>query len=79
MIATAAVRNILGGDEMIKTSRTPAIYADAAYAVLTSPATSTSGNFFIDEEVLAAQGVTDFDQYRVVPGSGELTRDMFLD
>ena len=79
MIATAAVRNVLGGDEMIKTSRTPAIYADAAYAVLTSPATATTGNFFIDEEVLAAHGVTDFDQYRVVAGSGELTTDMFLD
>ena len=42
-------------------------------------AIAKTGNFFIDEEVLAAHGVTDFDQYRVVAGSGELTTDMFLD
>ncbi|MFC9893076.1 SDR family oxidoreductase [Nocardia sp. NPDC127579] len=77
-IATAAVRNLLGGDEMISTSRTPAIYADAAYLVLTSPAEQTSGNFFIDDDVLAAHGITDLDKYRVTPGDGELTTDLFL-
>ncbi|MEV6274603.1 NAD(P)-dependent oxidoreductase [Nocardia sp. NPDC051832] len=77
-IATAAVRNLLGGDEMISTSRTPAIYADAAYLVLTSPAEKTSGNFFIDDDVLAAHGITDLEQYRVTPGDGELTTDLFL-
>ncbi|WP_194816779.1 NAD(P)-dependent oxidoreductase [Nocardia sp. XZ_19_385] len=77
-IATAAVRNLLGGDEMMSTSRTPAIYADAAYLVLTSPAEKTSGNFFIDDDVLAAHGITDLDQYRVTPGDGELTTDLFL-
>ncbi|MCX5042208.1 NAD(P)-dependent oxidoreductase [Aldersonia sp. NBC_00410] len=78
-IATAAVKNLLGGDDMVANSRTPDIYADAAYAVLTSPAADTTGNFFIDDEVLAAQGVTDFDKYRVVPGDAELQLDLFLD
>lgn len=77
-IATAAVRNLLGGDQMIATSRTPDIYADSAYLVLTSPAEKTTGNFFIDEEVLAAHGITDLDKYRVVPGDAELTTDLFL-
>ncbi|WP_225731930.1 MULTISPECIES: NAD(P)-dependent oxidoreductase [unclassified Nocardia] len=77
-IATAAVRNLLGGDQMIATSRTPDIYADAAYLVLTSPAKDTTGNFFIDDEVLAAHGITDLDKYRVVPGDAELTTDLFL-
>ncbi|WP_067718260.1 SDR family oxidoreductase [Nocardia yamanashiensis] len=77
-IATAAVRNLLGGDEMVSTSRTPDIYADAAYLVLTSPAKDTTGNFFIDDEVLAAHGITDLDKYRVTPGDGPLTTDLFL-
>ncbi|MFX0573208.1 SDR family oxidoreductase [Nocardia nepalensis] len=77
-IATAAVKNLLGGEEMIATSRTPDIYADAAYLVLTSPAKETSGNFFLDDEVLAAHGITDLDKYRVVPGDAELTTDLFL-
>ncbi|WP_330251215.1 NAD(P)-dependent oxidoreductase [Nocardia sp. NBC_00565] len=77
-IATAAVKNLLGGEEMVATSRTPDIYADAAYLVLTSPAKETSGNFFLDDEVLAAHGITDLDKYRVVPGDAELTTDLFL-
>ncbi|MFI6870891.1 SDR family oxidoreductase [Nocardia sp. NPDC050406] len=77
-IATAAVKNLLGGEEMIATSRTPDIYADAAYLVLTSPAKDTTGNFFLDDEVLAAHGITDLDKYRVVPGDGPLTTDLFL-
>ncbi|QBS42383.1 NAD(P)-dependent oxidoreductase [Nocardia sp. CS682] len=77
-IATAAVKNLLGGEEMIATSRTPDIYADAAYLVLTSPAKSTSGNFFIDDDVLAAHGITDLEKYRVIPGDGPLTTDLFL-
>ncbi|MEV6136457.1 NAD(P)-dependent oxidoreductase [Nocardia sp. NPDC051990] len=77
-IATAAVENLLGGAEMIATSRTPDIYADAAYLVLTSPSKETTGNFFLDDEVLAAHGSTDLDKYRVVPGDGELTTDLFL-
>lgn len=77
-IATAAVRNLLGGDEMVSTSRTPDIYADAAYLVLTSPAKSATGNFYIDEEVLAEHGIADLDKYRMTPGDGPLTTDLFL-
>ncbi len=77
-IATAAVRNLLGGDEMVSTSRTPDIYADAAYLVLTSPGKSATGNFYIDDEVLAEHGITDLDKYRVTPGDGPLTTDLFL-
>ncbi len=77
-IATAAVRNLLGGDRMVNSSRTPEIYADAAYLVLTSPsAEATGGNFYIDDEVLAAAGITDLDRYRA--GDGELQLDLFLD
>lgn len=67
-IASAAVENVLGGDEMLARSRTPEICADAAYVILTSRADETTGNFFLDEEVLTGKGVTDFDRYRVVPG-----------
>ncbi|WP_024801248.1 NAD(P)-dependent oxidoreductase [Nocardia sp. BMG51109] len=77
-IGTAAVRNLLGGEERVRTSRTPDIYADAAYLVLTSPAKDTTGNFFLDDEVLAAHGITDLDKYRVVPGDEPLTTDLFL-
>ncbi|WP_280468446.1 SDR family oxidoreductase [Nocardia cyriacigeorgica] len=77
-IATAAVKNLLGGEDMVATSRTPDIYADAAYLVLTSPSTETTGNFFIDDDVLAAHGITDLDKYRVTPGDGPLTTDLFL-
>ncbi|GAA5047391.1 SDR family oxidoreductase [Nocardia callitridis] len=77
-IATAAVRNLLGGEQMVATSRTPDIYADAAYLVLTASATETTGNFFLDDDVLAAHGITDLDKYRVTPGTGELTTDLFL-
>ena len=58
--------------------RKPAIMADAAYVVLTSDAKSTTGNFFIDDEVLRAAGVTDLEPYSVVPGSKKLVPDLFL-
>ena len=58
--------------------RTPEIMADAAYAVLTSEAATTTGNFFIDDEVLKKAGVTDLDKYSVVPGSRQLMPDLFL-
>lgn len=73
-IDTAAVRNVLGGDAMARRSRTPQILADAAYAILTRPSRECTGNFFIDEEVLRSEGVTDFDQY--APGA---TEPPFLD
>ena len=76
-IDTAAVRNVLGGDSMAKSSRTAQIMADAAYAILTRPAAECTGNFFIDEVLLREGGVTDFEQYAVEPGH-ELFRDFFV-
>ena len=65
-IATAAIRNLLGGDALINMSRTPEILADAAWRIFQKPKTFT-GNFLIDDTFLAGEGVTDFDQYRVNP------------
>jgi citronellol/citronellal dehydrogenase len=76
-IATAAVQNLLGGDEIVRRSRKPEIMADAAFYVLSRAAKATTGNFFIDDEVLAAEGITDLDQYAVVPGL-ELMPDFFV-
>jgi citronellol/citronellal dehydrogenase len=75
-IATAAV-NMLGGDELMKASRSPAIMADAAYTILTKPLTFT-GNFCIDEQVLRDAGVTDFLPYRMDPAV-EPMPDFFVD
>jgi citronellol/citronellal dehydrogenase len=76
-IDTAAVRNVLGGDDMARASRKVDIMADAAYEVLTRPAAECTGNFFIDEVLLRDAGVTDFDQYAVEPGA-DLFRDFFV-
>ncbi|MGQ0583669.1 MAG: SDR family oxidoreductase [Reyranella sp.] len=76
-IATAAIQNVLGGDEAMKRCRKPEIMADAAYAIFNRPARQTTGNFFIDDEVLTAEGVTDFDQYAVSPGTS-LIPDFFV-
>jgi len=76
-IATAAVKNLLGGDLMIRHSRKPEIMADAAHAILTRASRECTGNFFVDETVLREAGVTDFDQYAVEPGV-ELHPDFFL-
>jgi citronellol/citronellal dehydrogenase len=76
-IATAAVQNLLGGDEAVKHCRTPEIMADAAHAILVRPSTDCTGNFLIDEDVLKAEGVTNFDRYSVVPGA-DLMQDFFL-
>lgn len=76
-IDTAAVRNVLGGDGMAATSRTTDIVADAAHAILTRPAREATGNFYIDEEVLRAEGVTDFTRY-APHTSGPLTLDFFV-
>ena len=76
-IATAAI-NMLGGEQMMKQSRKPEIMADAAHAIITRDAKSCTGNFFIDEEVLREEGVTDFDAYAVDP-SQDLAPDFFLD
>jgi NAD(P)-dependent dehydrogenase (short-subunit alcohol dehydrogenase family) len=76
-IDTAAVRNLLGGEALAKMSRTPAIIADATYHILSKTALAYTGNTFIDEAVLAAEGITDLDQYAVVPG-GQLYTDLFV-
>jgi citronellol/citronellal dehydrogenase len=75
-IATAAV-NYLGGDGMMRQSRTPDILADAAYAIFRKDAKSFSGRFLIDDTFLAGEGVTDFDKYRVDP-SQALLQDLFV-
>ncbi|WP_212005215.1 NAD(P)-dependent oxidoreductase [Chitinophaga sp. HK235] len=76
-IATAAIKNLLGGDAIIKVSRKPSIMADAAYYILDKPAASCTGNNFIDEAVLKAEGITDLAHYAVTPG-GRLQPDLFL-
>jgi len=76
-IATAAVKNLLGGDAMIQRSRKPEIVADAAHAILTRNSQSCTGNFFIDEDVLREAGTEDFEQYAVNPGT-ELMQDFFI-
>ena len=77
-IATAAVKNLLGGDKLMRASRKPEIVADAAYIIFNSDSRQCSGNFFIDTEVLANAGVTDFEQYAYEPGH-KVMRDFFLD
>lgn len=76
-IATAAVNNLLGGEMLMKMSRTPEIMADAAYYILSKPSSECTGNTFIDEQVLAKEGITDLDKYAVVPG-GKLYNDLFV-
>ncbi len=77
-IDTAAVRFALGGDAMARMSRTPEIMADAAHAILVRPARECTGNFFIDEEVLAERGVTDFSPYAPHVGNGSFAADFFV-
>ena len=77
-IATAAVQNLLGGDEMMKRSRKPEVYADAAYAVLSRPAKSYTGHTLLCEDVLLESGVTDLSVYDCVPGF-ELGLDFWVD
>jgi len=76
-IATAAVQNLLGGQMLMNMSRTPEIMADAAYYILTKASTQCTGNTFIDEEVLAAEGIVDLAKYSVVPGA-QLYTDLFV-
>ena len=76
-IATAAIRNLLGGEAMVQASRTPDIIADAAYLVFHKPSREFSGNFLIDDSFLVAEGATDLDRYRVDP-SRSLQPDFFV-
>jgi citronellol/citronellal dehydrogenase len=77
-IDTAAVRNLLGGAMLANMSRTTDILADAAYYILRQPSTDCTGNLFVDEQVLAKEGITDLEKYAVVPG-GKLYTDLFVD
>jgi citronellol/citronellal dehydrogenase len=76
-IATAAVKNLLGGEEMMRRSRTPEIVADAACQIFLKPAREFTGNFLIDDAFLAAEGETDFEKYRVDP-TRPLAPDFFV-
>jgi citronellol/citronellal dehydrogenase len=76
-IATAAVMNLLGGQMLINMSRTPEIIADAAYAILKRSSSTCTGNLYLDEDVLAEEGITDLSGYSVVPGA-TLYTDLFL-
>ncbi|HZW46683.1 MAG TPA: NAD(P)-dependent oxidoreductase, partial [Microvirga sp.] len=76
-IATSAVKNLLGGDEIVQASRTPEILADAAHAIFQKPATGFSGHFLIDDVFLSEEGVTDFEKYRVDP-TRPLMPDFFV-
>ena len=76
-IATAAVNNLLGGEELMKASRTPQIMADAAHALFLKPSREVTGRFLIDDSFLYENGVTDFSQYRVTPGV-PLAPDFFV-
>lgn len=76
-IKTAALQMIPGIDTNF--CRKPEIMADAAYLILNKDSKSNTGNFYVDEEVLRASGLTDFDQYAVVPGTKDLLKDFFLD
>ncbi len=79
-IATAAVQNLLGGDEAIQKCRTPEIMADAAYHLLLRNSRTCTGHFFIDEDLLRQEGVTDFSHYKLDPSVAEedLVPDFFL-
>ncbi|MFL6933203.1 MAG: SDR family oxidoreductase [Xanthobacteraceae bacterium] len=76
-IATAAIKNLLGGDSIMRMSRTPDIIADAAALIFAKPAQSFTGNFLIDDTFLAGEGITDFDRYRVDP-TQPLAPDFFV-
>jgi hypothetical protein len=76
-IDTAAVRNLLGGETLAKMSRTTDIIADSVYYILSKTASQCSGNTFVDEDVLAAEGITDLEKYSVVPGA-QLYKDLFV-
>ena len=76
-IATAAVQNLLGGEMLMKMSRTPDIIAESAFYILSKLSTECTGNNFIDEDVLAKEGITDLSAYSVVPGA-KLYNDLFV-
>ena len=76
-IATAAIQNLLGGDEMMRRSRTTDIVADAAMAIFKRDSKACTGNFFIDEDVMRDEGVTDFSHYAIDPDA-QLAPDLYM-
>ncbi len=79
IIATAAVQNLLGGDAAMARSRKPEIMADAAYAIFCRPSREATGNFYIDDEVLAEDGITDLSGYRYGDAAeADLAVDLFV-
>jgi len=79
IVATAAVQNLLGGDDSMAHARKPEIMADAAAAILARPSREATGNFYIDDEVLAAEGITDLSAYGYGGDETGLQLDIFLD
>lgn len=79
LVATAAVQNLLGGDAAMKGSRKPEIMADAAHVILTRPSRETTGNFFLAEDVLAEEGITDLSDYSYGGADSDLIADLFVD
>lgn len=79
IIGTDAVKNLYGGDESVRKSRTPQIMADAAYEILTSPSQELTGQTLLDEEILRARGVTDFSQYSLADDESALELDIYVD
>jgi citronellol/citronellal dehydrogenase len=77
IIATAAVKNLLGGEARMRQARKPEIMADASYAIFSTPSRELTGRFLIDDTFLAERGVSDFEQYRVDP-TQPLAQDFFL-
>lgn len=76
-IATAAIKNLLGGDKMVEMSRKPAILADAALFIVSRESKTCTGNLFTDETILAEEGITDLEQYAVNPGTA-LQKDLYI-
>ncbi len=76
-VATAPVRNLLGGEKLIAMSRKPEIMADAAYYILNKLPADCTGNTFLDEDVLRSEGITDFEPYAITPG-GRLYPDLYV-
>jgi citronellol/citronellal dehydrogenase len=79
LIATAAVQNVVGGDAAMAASRKPEIMADAAHAIFLRPSRECTGNFFIDDEVLAGEGISDLSDYAYGDDPSALQTDLFLD
>ena len=79
IIATAAVQNLLGGEEAMARSRRPELVADAAHAIVTRPSRECTGNLFLAEDVLAEEGITDMDAYSYGATDAEPIPDLFVD